>query len=345
MAYSNLGITEATPQDPAQTNIWAATVNTNMTLIDNAVAGELSLSVAGSANVTLTSTAGAANQYRNSYFIFTGILTGNVVVLYPAGVTFKFTVKNSTTGSFTLSMGVTNGSGSAVGKVVILPQGATGTFFSDGTDVVSIGSTFQTRQKFTSGSGATYTTPSGCTRIIVRAAAGGGGGGGVSNSNDAGNGGTGGTTTFNSVNAVGGSGGQAAGQTTASIGGSGGTAGSGTASLRIVGGGGGPGPAVNSLGNRGGTGGSSALGGGACSGGTGTDALANTGGGGSGGPAGATTGAGAGGGGGEYIELIINGPAATYTYTVGAAGAAGTAGSGVVGGAGGSGVVVVDEFY
>ena len=55
---------------------------------------------------------------------------------------------------------------------------------------------------------------------------------------------------------------------------------------------------------------------------------------------------GGGAGAGEYVELIINNPAATYTYTIGAGGTAGTAGSsGGAGNAGGTGVIIVDEFY
>jgi hypothetical protein len=43
---------------------------------------------------------------------------------------------------------------------------------------------------------------------------------------------------------------------------------------------------------------------------------------------------------------LITAPAATYTYTVGAAGTAGAAGTnGFIGGAGAAGKIIVDEFY
>ncbi len=55
---------------------------------------------------------------------------------------------------------------------------------------------------------------------------------------------------------------------------------------------------------------------------------------------------GVGGGEGEYVELVINSPAANYTYTVGALGAGGAAGTSGHGGAdGGSGFIIVDEYY
>jgi hypothetical protein len=44
--------------------------------------------------------------------------------------------------------------------------------------------------------------------------------------------------------------------------------------------------------------------------------------------------------------LIINQPAATYAYSVGAGGAGGNPGtSGFTGGAGGGGYIIVDEYY
>lgn len=168
MAYSNLGITEATPQDPAQTGIWAATVNTNMTLLDNAIAGVLSLSVAGSANVVLTSTAGAANQFRNNVFVFSGVLTGNINVLWPAGVTCEFSVINSTTGAFTLSLGANNGSSAPAGTVYALPTGGTGTFYSDGTNVavLSLGAVGGTWTPVdASGASLAFTSPVGLWRL------------------------------------------------------------------------------------------------------------------------------------------------------------------------------------
>ena len=54
-----------------------------------------------------------------------------------------------------------------------------------------------------------------------------------------------------------------------------------------------------------------------------------------------------GGGSGEYVELIISNPSATYTYTVGAGGAAGigTGAGATTGGAGATGFITVEEAY
>jgi hypothetical protein len=141
MAYSpNLGLIEPTPFDPAVANVWGALLNTNQLLVDTAIAGLLSLSVAGSANVSLTSINGAPDQSRNAMFIFSGLLTGNIDVLYPAGKTKFFMVKNTTTGAFTVSLGADNPSspGTPAGAVAVIPQGTIGIFYSDGTNVYSL---------------------------------------------------------------------------------------------------------------------------------------------------------------------------------------------------------------
>lgn len=198
----------------------------------------------------------------------------------------------------------------------------------------------------TSGSTATYTTPAGATHLDIRQIGGGGGGGPGSG------GGNGGTTTFGSTTTEGG-GGASAG-TTPGVGGSGGTTGTGTQVIRQNGGyGNGGGSAV-----QGGVSFEVVIPGGAgcvsqfassppAVNGTATPAVVpNTGSGGYGAfiqsLAGAGTyNAGAGGGCGEYAEYYINTPAATYTYTIGAAGAAGGAGAS----AGSAGLILVKESY
>lgn len=131
----NLSLENPTPADPATNNTWGTTENTGRTLVDSAVSGILSLSVAGAVNVTLTSTQGAADQSRNAHFVYTGVLTGNVIVLYPAGKSRVFSVINSTTGAFSLSVGASNGAGGAAGTTTAIPQGGVLECVSDGTNV------------------------------------------------------------------------------------------------------------------------------------------------------------------------------------------------------------------
>jgi microcystin-dependent protein len=119
-----------------QVNSWGTTENTGRSIADQALGGFLSLSVAGSANVTLSDSQGAVGQAKNGNFQFTGALTGNILVLWPNGRGRVFSVQNSTSGAFTLTCAVNSGSGGAAGSTVVVPQGQTAELYSDGTNIV-----------------------------------------------------------------------------------------------------------------------------------------------------------------------------------------------------------------
>ncbi len=219
-----------------------------------------------------------------------------------------------------------------------------GTFFAGPTSGSAATPTFRalqskTTQVFTSGSG-TYTTPAGVLYLRVRAVGGGGGGGPADSNFNLHQGGAGGNSTFSTMTAGGGPAG--VNNALASVGG---TASGGD--INISGGGGG---GSQNLPGTGGNGGNSAFGGGGGGGGNGQPGGAggtNTGGGGGGGGQAAGAGAvyGGGAGSGGYCEKVFVSPAATYSYSVGAAGAAGSGGTGPNGGAGALGLIIVEEFY
>lgn len=205
-----------------------------------------------------------------------------------------------------------------------------------------------TVQRFTSGSG-TYTTPANVKYIQVEMVGGGGGGQGSRETTWAAGAGAGGNTSFGTRTANGGAG----GNITGGIGGT--VAGSGYTVLASCNGGDGSSGSVRASGGvteiSSGSGAASPFGGnggGRISGVVGLAGAGNTGSGGSG--AGLSTTfsgtSGAGGGAGAYYKFLINNPAATYSYAVGAGGTGGAAGTnGFVGGAGGSGVIIVTEYY
>lgn len=174
-----------------------------------------------------------------------------------------------------------------------------------------------TQQVLLTGSSATYTTPANCLQLRIRMCGGGGGGSSIAASGSPG--GAGGATTFNAVTANPGTG--------AGIGlnstGSGGTGGAGAATLRS--------PGIAGQGAMTGPGGGGFGGGGS---------IGSFGAGGQGQAIGGAGISGNGGGSAEYVELVINNPAATYTYTVGVAGNAGAPGAG-----GFAGIIIVEERY
>ena len=118
---------------------WGNLVNYVFNRIDSSVKGYQSVSVAGNANVTLTSNNSTTNtddsatddQVHNAVLEFTGALTGNINVFTDA-VETKYTVFNNTSGSYTLTFAPTGGAG------VELKQGAKTLVYTDGSTMFDV---------------------------------------------------------------------------------------------------------------------------------------------------------------------------------------------------------------
>ena len=232
----------------------------------------------------------------------------------------------------------------------------TGTISS--SNVTSSTFTPPTVQKFTSGSSATYTTPTSPRTplyIVVEVQGGGGqGGGGANGSNNAAAGSNGNNSTWLTagastiVLAPGGSGGATIGVT-----GSGSlpTINSPAITLVSLASAGTTAGMYNQVDCNGSQGASSVFGGGGggsspVSNGSAANANTGAGGGGGGGSTGVSGFGGSGGACGAYAKVMIPSPAATYLYTVGAAVTSTNNGTnGGVGGSGAAGIIIVTEYY
>lgn len=118
----------------ANANTWGNNTNTNLETIDAFNAGYLSKSVAGSANVTLTSNnADPTAEASNKVIEFTGTLTGNIYVFIPA-VENNYIFFNNTSGSFSLTVAPT---GHASNGVAIV-QGAHTIQYCTGNKVIDL---------------------------------------------------------------------------------------------------------------------------------------------------------------------------------------------------------------
>ena len=115
---------------------WGDITNTNLVILQQAIAGYSGISIAGGAgNTDLTFSNGLTSNGKNAVLELTGTITGNrtVTITTASGVTNKvYVIRNSTSGAFT---------------VTVLIQGQTGVTFSatdkgtkilylNGTDVV-----------------------------------------------------------------------------------------------------------------------------------------------------------------------------------------------------------------
>ena len=117
----------------ANANTWGNNTNTNLETLDAFAAGYLAKSVAGSANVTLTSNnADPDAEASNKVIEFTGELTGDVTVFVPA-VESNYIFFNNTTGSFTLTIAPTGhgSNGSAITQGAHTIQYCTGDTMKD----------------------------------------------------------------------------------------------------------------------------------------------------------------------------------------------------------------------
>jgi hypothetical protein len=91
----------------ANANTWGNNTNTNLQTVDAFTAGFLSKSIAGSANVTLTTAnADPTAEASNKVIDLNGALTGNVHVFIPA-VENNYVIYNNTSGSFTVTVAAT----------------------------------------------------------------------------------------------------------------------------------------------------------------------------------------------------------------------------------------------
>ncbi len=98
----------------ANANTWGTNTNNNLNVLDAFAGGYISKSVAGSADVTLTTAnADPAAESSNKVIELTGALTGDIKVFVPA-VENNYIFFNNTSGSQTLSIAPTGHSGNAV---------------------------------------------------------------------------------------------------------------------------------------------------------------------------------------------------------------------------------------
>ena len=111
---------------------WGDKTNTNLNLVQQAIAGYEAIDVA-SADVTLAMTNATLSNARNMVLNLTGTLAANRSVNVPDGIEKTYIVADSTTrAGYTLTIKTVSGTG------VAIPAGKTVLVFADGTNVVDV---------------------------------------------------------------------------------------------------------------------------------------------------------------------------------------------------------------
>ena len=142
---------------------WGDKTNTNLNLVQQAIAGYEEISAA-SADVTLAMTDGTISNARNATIKLTGTLAANRTVTMPDSAERVFIVEDATTRSasnYTLTVKTVSGTGLA------LPVGSTTVLYSDGTNITG---KLQTKGYYTPS--ANYTAVNG-DQVLVDTSGGG----------------------------------------------------------------------------------------------------------------------------------------------------------------------------
>lgn len=120
---------------------WGSITNTNLYVIQQAIAGYQSVAVNATTGLTLTFTDGAVSNGKNAVLNLTGTLTGNVNVVVPDSIEKVYNVNNQVThGVYTLTFKTSSGTG------IKLAQGNRYVLYADGTNVnlISMEQTWRT---------------------------------------------------------------------------------------------------------------------------------------------------------------------------------------------------------
>jgi hypothetical protein len=112
---------------------WGQITNTNLVIVQQAIAGYEDISIAGGAQTTaLVMTQNALANARNAVIKLSGTITGNQIVTVPNGIEKTWIVSNGTTGAFTVQFKyASTGSGqtwSTTDKGIKI-------LYADGTDI------------------------------------------------------------------------------------------------------------------------------------------------------------------------------------------------------------------
>ena len=108
-----------------QSGIWGSTTNTNWQLIEQAVAGVQTITMANN-NYTLSNLNGLSDEARNMVLVVTGTNNTTYQVIAPL-VPKMYVVTNNTTGGNSITIGASTGS------VITIPNGVTAQVYCDGS--------------------------------------------------------------------------------------------------------------------------------------------------------------------------------------------------------------------
>ena len=126
-----------------QAGLWGDITNTNLNILQQAIAGYESVTLNATTGATLVFSNGAISNGKNAVLDLTGTLTSSVNVIVPdtgsgSAPEKVYIVKNSTSGSFAVTFKTTSGTGATWGTT----DKGIKILYSDGTNINDVNASF-----------------------------------------------------------------------------------------------------------------------------------------------------------------------------------------------------------
>jgi hypothetical protein len=135
--FSDLGIELMSTGENAGT--WGDKTNTNLQIVEKAIAGYVEQAVTSGGTTALTITDGTTTESdsvaRHAVIKLTGTITGNSIVTVPDSIEKVYIVTNGTSGAYTVQFKTASGTGITFG----VSEKTTRLVYSDGTNLVDAG--------------------------------------------------------------------------------------------------------------------------------------------------------------------------------------------------------------
>ena len=126
--------------------LWGDITNTNLNIVQQAIAGYAAVSIAGGAQTTaLDFSNGVISNGKNAVIVLSGTITGNQIVTIPDSIEKNYTIKNGTTGTFTVEFKTVSGTGTTWSTT----DKGTKFLYSDGTNIVDVNADINTINQYT----------------------------------------------------------------------------------------------------------------------------------------------------------------------------------------------------
>jgi hypothetical protein len=114
--------------------IWGDITNTNLNILQQAIAGYESVTLNATTGATLTFSNGLISNGKNAVLNLEGTITTSVNVVIPDGIEKNYIVKNATSGNHAVVFKTTSGTGATFGTA----DKGNKIVYSDGTNITDV---------------------------------------------------------------------------------------------------------------------------------------------------------------------------------------------------------------